>query len=138
MATCPGGNVKSDAFHKRLFTLGLDRSPDKWDGSQAMEATFNELEQKLKENPNDKEVQAEVAKTLTGRIAEYAKATGRSAVEVKNDVVAWAYDHPILATSMVAGAGVATGVVLSQAGVPETVAQLAGTAIGQAGGAIGR
>ena len=75
-----------------------------------------------------------MAKTLTGRIAEYAKATGRSAVEVKNDVVAWAYDHPILATSMVAGAGVATGVVLSQAGVPETVAQLAGTAIDQAGG----
>ena len=110
--------------------------PEKPSGerAEAMEATFIELEQKLKENPNDKEVQAEVAKTLTGRIAEYAKATGRSAVEVKNDVVAWAYDHPILATSMVAGAGVATGVVLSQAGVPETVAQLAGTAIDQAGG----
>lgn len=110
--------------------------PEKPTGEQAeaMEVHFGQLEQQLKENPNDKEVQAEVAKSLTGKIADYAKATGRSAVEVKNDVVAWAYDHPILATSMVAGAGVATGVVLSRAGVPETVAQIAGTAIDHAGG----
>lgn len=102
--------------------------------AEAMEATFSELEQQLKESDGDPATQAEVAKTLTGRISDYARATGRSAVEVKNDVVAWSYDHPIVATSLVAGAGVATGVVLSRAGVPETVAQLAGTAIDQAGG----
>ena len=57
-------------------------------------------------------------------------------MEVKNDVMAWSYDHPIVATSLVAGAGVATGVLLSQAGVPEHVAQFAGVALDVAGNGL--
>jgi hypothetical protein len=102
--------------------------------AEAMEATFQDLEKQLKEHEgNPQEKAAEVSKTLTTKIKEYAKATGRSAVEVKNDVMAWSYEHPVVATSLVASAGVATGVLLSQAGVPEKVAELAGTAIDASG-----
>jgi hypothetical protein len=98
--------------------------------AEAMEATFADLEKQLQEHEgNPQEKAAEVSKTLTGKIKEYARATGRSANEVKNDVMAWSYEHPIVATSLVAGAGVATGVLLSQAGVPEHVAKFAGIAM---------
>lgn len=106
--------------------------PPKPTGAEAekMEATFNQLEQELQNHQGDPQEKAEeVSRTLTQKIQDYAKATGRSAVEVKNDVVAWSYDHPIVATSLVMGAGVATGVVLSRAGVPEGVAHLAGLAV---------
>ena len=106
--------------------------PPKPTGAEAerMEATFQQLEQELQNHKGDpKEKAAEVSETLTQKIKDYAKATGRSAVEVKNDVMAWSYDHPIVATSLVMGAGVATGVLLSRAGVPEGVAHLAGQAL---------
>lgn len=106
--------------------------PPKPTGTQAeaMEKTFDQLEKDLQTSQaNPQEKAAQVSKTLTEKIKDYAKATGRSAAEVKNDVTAWAYDHPVVATSLVMGAGVATGVILSQAGVPETVAQYAGVAL---------
>jgi ElaB/YqjD/DUF883 family membrane-anchored ribosome-binding protein len=102
--------------------------------AEAMEKTFQDLEKQLQSHEGDPaEKAAEVSKTLTGKIKDYAKATGRSAVEVKNDVMAWSYEHPIVATSLVAGAGVATGVLLSQAGVPEHIAKFAGVAMDVAG-----
>lgn len=105
--------------------------------AEAMEQTFADLEKQLQEHEGSpQEKAAEVSKTLTTKIKEYAQATGRSAVEVKNDVMAWSYDHPIVATSLVAGAGVATGVLLSQAGVPEHVAAMAGVAMDVAGGGL--
>lgn len=105
--------------------------------AEAMEQTFADLEKQLKESEGTPEEKAAVvSKTLTGKIKEYAQATGRSAAEVKNDVLAWSYDHPIVATSLVAGAGVATGIVLSKAGVPEHVAKLAGVAMDYAGDGI--
>ena len=105
--------------------------------AEAMEKTFEDLEKQLQEHEGSpQEKAAEVSRTLTQKIKDYAKATGRSAVEVKNDVMAWSYDHPIVATSLVAGAGVATGVLLSQAGVPEHVAQFAGVALDVAGNGL--
>lgn len=105
--------------------------------AEAMEQTFQDLEKQLAEHQgNPQEKAAEVSRTLTERIKEYAKATGRSANEVKNDVMAWSYEHPIVATSLVAGAGVATGILLSQAGVPEHVAQFAGVALDVAGNGL--
>lgn len=109
--------------------------PEKPTGEHAeqMEATFADLERQIKEEGAKPE---EVTKNLTQKIKDYAKATGRSAVEVKNDVMAWSYDHPIVATSLVAGAGVATGILLSQAGVPEYVADFAGVVIDKAGNGV--
>lgn len=105
--------------------------------AEAMEKTFEDLEKQLQEHEGSpQEKAAEVSRTLTQKIKDYAKATGRSAVEVKNDVMAWSYDHPIVATSLVAGAGVATGVLLSQAGVPEHIAQFAGVALDVAGNGL--
>lgn len=105
--------------------------------AEAMERTFEELEKKIAESQGDPQQTAgEVSRTLTEKIREYAKATGRSASEVKNDVMAWAYEHPVVATSLIAGAGVATGVLLSQAGVPEHVAKLAGVAMDVAGNGL--
>ncbi len=106
----------------------------KGEHAEAMEKTFEDLEKQLQEHQgNPTEKAAEVSKTLTGKIKEYAKATGRSASEVKNDVMAWSYEHPIVATSLVAGAGVATGILLSEAGVPEHIAKFAGVAMDVAG-----
>ena len=106
--------------------------PPKPTGAEAekMEATFSQLEMELQNHQGDPQEKAEqVSRTLTQKIQDYAKATGRSANEVKNDVIAWSYDHPVVATSLVMGAGVATGVVLSRAGVPEGIAHLAGVAV---------
>lgn len=98
--------------------------------AEAMEKTFESLEKELQNHDgNPQEKAAQVSLTLTQKIKEYAQATGRSAAEVRNDVMAWSYEHPIVATSLVAGAGVATGILLSQAGVPEHVAQFAGVAL---------
>lgn len=101
--------------------------------AEAMEKTFQDLEKQIKEEGANPE---QISKTLTEKIKEYAQATGRSALEVKNDVMAWSYEHPVVATSLVAGAGVATGVLLSQAGVPEYVAKFAGVVIDQAGSGV--
>lgn len=102
--------------------------------AEAMEATFDQLEKELANYEGDAQEKAgEVALTLGQKIQEYAKATGRSAAEVKDDVIAWAYEHPIVATSLVMGAGVATGVVLDQVGLPDYIADFAGVAFEQAG-----
>lgn len=102
--------------------------------AEAMEKTFDQLEEQLKNSEGDsKEAARQASLTLGQKIKEYAAATGRSAKEVGQDVHAWAYDHPIVATSLVMAGGVATGTLLSKAGVPETVAQYAGVAIDAAG-----
>ena len=106
--------------------------------AEAMEKTFEQLENELKDYEGDPgKKAAEVTRTLSTKIKDYAKATGRNASEIRNDVTAWAYDHPIVATSLVAGAGVATGVLLSDAGVPDYVATAAGVAFDAAGDGLG-
>ncbi len=105
--------------------------------AEAMEQTFADLEQMISNHQGTpEEAAAEASLTLGQKIKEYAAATGRSANEVKNDVTAWAYDHPVVATSLVMGAGVGTGVLLSRAGVPEGVAGIAGAALDASGAGV--
>lgn len=100
------------------------------EAAEAMEQTFSDLETQLQSHEGDPQAKAaEVNRTLTEKIKDYAAQTGRSADQVRQDVTAWAYDHPIVATSMVMAGGVATGVLLNQAGVPDTVAGWVGQAI---------
>lgn len=102
--------------------------------AEAMEKTFDELEEQLRNTEgNTEEAARQASLTLGQKIKEYAAATGRSAKEVGQDVHAWAYEHPIVATSLVMAGGVATGTLLSKAGVPEAVAKYAGVAIDAAG-----
>lgn len=102
--------------------------------AEAMEKTFKEIEAQLKaEGGDSKKAAQEASLTLTQKLKEYAAATGRSAKEVGSDVHAWAYEHPIVATSLVMAGGVATGTLLSKAGVPEQVAHFAGVAVDAAG-----
>lgn len=126
------GIVASGALIYNYLIKPQAEVPQKPTGAEAeaMEKTFEQLEQELKTHEGDpKEKAAEVTKTLTQRIKDYAAATGRSASEVKDDVTAWAYDHPIVATSLVMAGGVGLGVVLGEMGVPETVAGWAGQAV---------
>lgn len=106
--------------------------------AEAMEQTFAELEAELKNHEGDPQAKAEeVNRTLGEKLKDYAQATGRSAAEVANDVKAWSYEHPLVATSIVMAAGVGTGVVLERAGVPDTVAGWVGSAIDSSGDGLG-
>ena len=102
--------------------------PDKPDTAQAktLDATFASLEEKIAANPN---IDAkEVNKSVYDAIGKYQKDTGKPWEKVADDVKAFAFDHPVLASSLVAGAGVATGVLLQHAGVPAKVADAVGVA----------
>ncbi|MBS2036205.1 hypothetical protein JST97_14540 [bacterium] len=102
--------------------------PPKPQGEQAktLDATFKSLEDKIAANPN---VDAkDVNKSVFDAISKYQKDTGKPWEKVADDVKAFAFDHPVLATTLVTTAGVATGVVLEHAGVPAGVAKLVGGA----------
>ena len=102
--------------------------PAKPEGAQAktLDATFKSLEDQIAANPN---IDAkEVNKSVFDAISKYQKETGKPWERVADDVKAFAFDHPVLATTLVASAGVATGVVLEHAGVPGKVADLVGVA----------
>lgn len=94
--------------------------------AQALEGTFKSLEDRLAANPDAdaKEINREVM----AAISQYQKDSGKTWENVMNDVKAFAYEHPVLAATVVASAGVATGVLLERAGVPDKVADLAGMA----------
>lgn len=102
--------------------------PAKPEGAQAqtLDATFKSLEERIAANPN---IDAkEVNKSVFDAISKYQKETGKPWERVADDVKAFAFDHPVLATTLVASAGVATGVLLEHAGVPGKVADLVGVA----------
>lgn len=102
--------------------------PAKPEGAQAqsLDNTFKSLEEQIAANPN---IDAkEVNKSVFAAISKYQKETGKPWERVADDVKAFAFDHPVLATTLVASAGVATGVVLEHAGVPGKVADLVGVA----------
>ena len=94
--------------------------------AQTLDNTFKSLEDRISANPD---VDAkEVHKDVMEAISKYQTETGKPWKQVAEDVKAFAFDHPVLAASVVASAGVATGVVLERAGVPDKVAGLAGMA----------
>ncbi len=102
--------------------------PAKPEGAQAQNLgnTFKSLEEQIAANPN---IDAkEVNKSVFAAISRYQKETGKPWERVADDVKAFAFEHPVLATTLVASAGVATGVVLEHAGVPGKVADLVGVA----------
>jgi len=102
--------------------------PAKPEGAQAktLDATFASLDERIAANPN---IDAkDVNKSVMDAINQYQKDTGKPWEKVADDVKAFAFDHPVLAATVVASAGVATGVVLEHAGVPGKVADLVGVA----------
>ncbi len=102
--------------------------PAKPEGAQAttLDNTFKSLEEKIAANPN---IDAkEVNKSVYDAISKYQKDTGKPWERVADDVKSFAFEHPVLAPSLVASAGVATGVILENAGVPGKVADLVGVA----------
>lgn len=102
--------------------------PAKPEGAQAQTLgnTFKSLEEQISANPN---IDAkEVNKSVFAAISKYQKETGKPWERVADDVKSFAFEHPVLATTLVASAGVATGVVLENAGVPGKVADLVGVA----------
>lgn len=102
--------------------------PAKPEGAQAeaLDATFASLSERIAANPN---IDAkDVNKSVMAAINQYQKDTGKPWEKVADDVKAFAFDHPVLAATVVASAGVATGVVLEHAGVPAKVANLVGVA----------
>ncbi|MBI3927100.1 MAG: hypothetical protein HY319_16305 [Armatimonadetes bacterium] len=97
--------------------------------ARQLEQTFQDLEKQLQESRNPEAQAAQVNRTLMERVKDYARKTGRSAAEVANDVKAYAYEHPMVAAAVVIGAGVATGVILENAGVPDKVAGVIGSTL---------
>ncbi len=95
--------------------------------AQKLEQTFQNLEARINANPSlDGQ---EVHKSLWDSVTEYQKATGRAWTQVAEDVKAFAYEHPVLAGTLITTAGIGTGVVLERAGVPDKVAGMIGSAL---------
>lgn len=113
-------------IHQVVTTEGA--VPEKPTGAQAqtLEGRFESLEARIAANPN---VDAkEINREMMDAISQYQKDTGKPWQNVVNDVKAFAYEHPVLAATIITGAGVATGVVLERAGVPSAVADLTASA----------
>lgn len=113
-------------IHQVVTTEGA--VPEKPTGTQAqtLESRFESLEARIAANPN---VDAkEINREMMDAISQYQKDSGKPWQNVVNDVKAFAYEHPVLAATVITGAGVATGVVLERAGVPSKVAELTATA----------
>lgn len=102
--------------------------PAKPTGAQAesLEGTFKSLEERLAANPNADA--KEINRDVMAAISKYQSETGKPWERVIDDVKAFAYEHPVLAATVITSAGVATGVVLERAGVPDKVAGLVGMA----------
>lgn len=94
--------------------------------AEALGNTFQRLEEQIAANP-DLDAK-EVNRQVMAAIQQYQQQTSSPWEKVVDDVRAFAYEHPVLAATVVASAGVATGVVLERAGVPDHVAALAGRA----------
>lgn len=88
--------------------------------ARQLDATLTQLENEVQSNPGGD------TRSLQGKfmdaVSRYKTQTGKAWGAVTQDVQAFAYAHPILAATLVTGAGVATGVVLERAGVPAAVA----------------
>lgn len=70
---------------------------------------------------------ADVTRNLLGQIEQYAKKTGRSAEQVASDVKSYAISHPAVSLTVLMAAGITSGVLLEKYGVPEAIANGAGS-----------
>ncbi len=100
---------------------------------KALDASFSQIEEQLKADPNTDS--KDVTTKVMDAVSHYKEKTNKAWKEVANDVKAYAYDHPILAATVVAGAGVGTGVLLEKAGVPAELANVTGSIMNATGGA---
>lgn len=113
-------------IHEMVSTEAAIPPKPQGEQAQTLDATFKSLDERIAANPN---IDAkDVNKSVFDAISKYQKDTGKPWERVADDVKAFAFDHPILATTLVTTAGVATGVVLEHAGVPAKVADLVGVA----------
>lgn len=103
--------------------------------AQKLQAEFDALEKQIADSQgtNTKAEAAQVNQTLKGKIAEYARATGRTVDQVGGELRQFYIDHPGVSAAVVMSAGVGTGVLLQRAGVPATVAAAAQGALSQTG-----
>lgn len=103
--------------------------------AQKLAAEFDKLEQQIaqSEGGNARTEAAQVNQTLKQKIAEYARATGRTVDQVGGELRQFYIDHPGVSAAVVMSAGVGTGVLLQRAGVPAAVAGAAQVALSQTG-----
>lgn len=94
--------------------------------AKVLDESFTSIEQGLN-TPGGSDSKTVTTKVMDA-ISKYQKTTHKAWNDVTTDVKAFAYDHPILAATVVAGAGVGTGVLLEKAGVPKEVADITGGA----------
>ncbi|MEW6280123.1 MAG: hypothetical protein AB1758_15960 [Candidatus Eremiobacterota bacterium] len=98
--------------------------------AQKLRQAFDDLEKQASESTGDTRTEAQkIDRTLKERIAEYARSTGRSAEQVRQDVMQFYVEHPGVSAAVVLAAGVGTGVLLERAGVPAHVAGAAEAAL---------
>ena len=103
--------------------------------ADSLNSTFSSIEERLAANPNTNP--AEIQRDVLAAVQRYQKDTGKPWQKVADEIRAFAFNHPVLAASLVASAGVATGVLLERAGVPSQVATATSVAFDSAKGTAG-
>ena len=110
----------------------IPNKPDTAEG-KALDASFTQIEDSIKNN-KDTDPKTVTTKVMDA-VSKYKEKSQKAWKDVANDVKAYAYDHPILAATVVAGAGVGTGILLEKAGVPAELANITGKVMDVGGSA---
>ena len=119
------GYLTKLALTSPAFKPPVADTPEK----QKLDSSLDKLEKEVSSSSaNPDEASKGVAKKFFDTVGEYAKATGKAGKELAGDVKDFMLSHPGVSASVILGAGVATGVLLEKAGVPEKTAFYTGLA----------
>jgi ElaB/YqjD/DUF883 family membrane-anchored ribosome-binding protein len=101
---------------------------------QDLAKALTELDQEVADakGTNVQQDAERINKKFTEKVADYAKASGRSAKQVAQDVKGFMIDHPGISAAVILASGVTAGVLLEQAGVPDKIAAVAGSVLDSA------
>lgn len=97
---------------------------------QILDSSLDTLEQVAAESVtgNPREASKNISEKFFATVSDYAKAAGKSMSEAAEDVKSFMMAHPGVTASVILAAGTSTGIILQKAGVPDSIALLAGSA----------
>lgn len=102
-------------------TTSVTDSQEIAQAKQRLEQRFQEIEKKMEasRSGDGKEQSGEVTRELMDAVTDYAKATGRSAQQVGNDLTEFMKKHPAVTLTVAFAVGTASGIALEKIGLTD-------------------
>ncbi|GEM_PF-2821994 len=113
-----------------LTSPAMKHPPADTPEKQKLDASLDVLEQKAAQSliGDPKTEAGSISEKFFSTVSEYARAAGKTTSEAAEDIKAFMMAHPGVTAAVILAAGTTTGIVLEKAGVPDSLALLAGTA----------